>query len=324
MTKSRVVAEVLTQQQDTSTNDSAPKDIGTVANLKSCHVPDYKYKSNFPPHLIEELRQLMKFERAKQSDEERDYWADDFNRMMNDDWLVTRFFLRGFKASSLYFSNANSDGEYDENDDDEDDVDNDSEESTRKALGFKKTIELLETCGRFRKEYNVTTSTKLDEFPIEWVSAHGLFSYKPDLKGNPTLWLRVKLFKPKTLYNDQLRHDFKRFFLYMAEQCDKELFNRPGNCACTIWDMTSATFENYDLEFVTWMIKMSKLGPKFLNYVIIYNLPWFLNTTFKLVVNSFVLSKSNHTIKFAYGNQICNYIAKQNLPDYLLEQLNNK
>lgn len=324
MAKTRIIAEVLTQQQDTSTNNNDPstKEIGTVANLKSCHVPDYKYKSNFPPHLIEELRQMLKFERARQSDDEREYWADDYNRMMKDDWLVTRFFLRGFKSSSSYLYNANSDGEYDENDY-EDAEDHDSDEKTSKALGFEKTIELLETCGRFRKEYNITMSTKLDEFPIEWVSANGLFNYKPDLKGNPTLWLRVRLFKPKQLYNDELRFEFKRFFLYMAEQCDKDLFNRPGNCACTIWDMTNATFENFDLEFVTWMIKMSKLGPKYLNYVIIYNLPWFLNTTFKLFVNSFVLSKS-HTIKFAYGNQICSYIAKSNLPEYLLKQIDNK
>lgn len=306
MTDSSVLAEAFpTPPAPQATGNKSSKQSINLVKLKTtCQVPDYKYKSNFPPDQIEELRRCMALERANSSEEDKEFFTEDFKRLMKDDWLVTRFLLRGFKAS-LSSCDENTD------------------EATRKSLGYKKTLELVEVCGTFRKEYNVNLTTKIDGFPCEWIEAHGIFNYKPDLRGNPTMWLKIKLFKPKEISDDKRRFEFKRYFLYWAEQCDIDLFNRPGNCVCAIWDMTNATFENFDLEFISWMIKMSKLGPKFINYVIIYNLPWFLNTTFKLIANTF-LSNGNHVVKFAYGNEIINFIAKENLPEYIFDQLNNK
>lgn len=305
MTESSVMAELLPPPSAQATgNKSSKQKINLVKLQQTCQVPDYKYKSNFPPDLIDALRKELAIDRANSSEEDQEFFTGDFNRLMKDDWLATRFLLRGFKVGSSL-------------------CDEDTDEEIRKSLGLEKTLELVGVCGKFRKEYNVNPSTKIDGFPHDWIKAHGIFNYKRDLRGNPTMWLKIKLFKPKEIRDDRIRFEFKRFFLYWAEQCDLDLYNRSGNCVCAIWDMTNATFENFDLEFISWMIKMSKLGPKFINYVIIYNLPWFLNTTFKLIANTF-LSNGNHVVKFAYGKEIMNFIAKDNLPEYMLEQLNNK
>lgn len=254
--------------------------------------PQFKYQSNFEKKYIEEVRRLLTAERANQNEEDFKFWTSDYERIMVDDWLVTRFLLRGLRASQK------------------------ANQKEQNSI-FVHTLNLIKSCAKFRHDYNINGNTSINEFPKDWIEVNGLFNYKPDLVGNPTIYLRIKLHKPNLIESKELRLKFKRFLLYHLEKCDQDLFNNPGKGVCCIFDMSEATFENIDLDLMSWMIKSFKsCSPKLLCYVIIYNLPWFFSATFKLISNTLMSNSNKQCLKFVYGDEIFNYIDHSNLPTY--------
>lgn len=271
--------------------------------------PRFKYQSNFPNEDLEEIRKLLELERKNQDQVEFDFWTADYERMKYDNWLVTRFLLRGLKASQKQST-----------------MQSDQERTNKEGLTIKPlyyhTIELIRLCAKFRRDYHVSPATKLNEFPSDWVKVNGLFNYKPDFAGNPTIYLRLSLHKPKLIETPESRFQFKRLLLYTLEKCDQDLTNNMGKGVCCIFDMSDATFENIDLELASWMIKSFKnCSPKLLAYVIIYNLPWFFSTTFKLLTTTLMSNGGKQCLKFVYGNEILQYIDYNNLPSYVRDRI---
>lgn len=261
----------------------------------------FRQQSNFPEQDLKAIRRMLCAERANQSLDKFEFWTPDFNRMMVDDWLVTRFLLRGSKAANkkVYIANQRN----------EQDI-------------YRETMNLIKLCAAFRLEYRINGLTKESEFPKEWTSRNGLIKHQVDLTGNPVVYLRIKLHKPSLIGTKKLRHQFKRLLLFTLEDCDKDLLNKPGKGICCVFDMTDATFENVDLELLSWMIKSFKsCGPKLLSYMIVYNLPWIFNATFKFISKTILSNSNKQSLRFVYGTEICNYIGRNNLPPYLRDSL---
>lgn len=276
--------------------------------------PRFKYQMNFPKKDLDEIRRLLDLERKNQNKDEFDFWTADYERMKVDDWLVTRFLLRGQKAAQRLGAQMKSISESSS--------DEDSEEEYQVAPLYRCTLELVRSCAKFRRDYNINPLTTLNQFPQEWLKVNGLFNYRPDLAGNPTIYLRISLHKPKLIETKELRFRFKRLLLYTLEKCDQDLLNNMGKGVCCIFDMSDATFENIDLELATWMIKSFKnCSPKLLAYVIVFNLPWFFSTTFRLITTTLMSNSNKQCLKFVYGNEILKYIDYSNLPQYVTESL---
>ena len=281
----------------------------------------FKYKTNADADDIEKLRKLLTSLRTNQSEaidpEEHKFYEADYKRMLTDDWLVTRFLLRGKKA----FDRAKLFGDLGEigiSEQEQERLARLSDGELDKQAILKHTLDLVQICAKFRFDYRINSQTSLDEFPQEWLRVDGLFNYKPDTLGNPTIYLRVALHKPKLLETPEARHLFKRYMLYTLERCDQHLANKPGKAICCIFDMTNVAFENIDLELTSWMIKSFKSSsPKLLGYVIIYNPPWFFAATFKVICNTLLSNSKRQSVKFASGNQILDYVDRANLPPYL-------
>lgn len=255
-----------------------------------------KHHKVYPEVDLEQIRQLLKAERSRQTQDEFTFWTLDFERMLQDDWLVTRFLIRGSKATGLSSSN----------------------DRKFKQKLYESTLDLIRACAKFRYDYRINSSTSLADFPSEWISVDGLFNHGKDQVGNPVMYLRIKLHKPKLIATKTLRHQFKRYLLYHLEKSDQELVNAPGKLICCVFDMSEATFENVDLELVSWMIKSFKIcGPKLLSYAIVYNLPWFFSATFKLISNTLLSNSNRKSLKFVYGDEILEYISREELPEHV-------
>uniref|UniRef100_A0A6G1SLH2 Motile sperm domain-containing protein 2 n=1 Tax=Aceria tosichella TaxID=561515 RepID=A0A6G1SLH2_9ACAR len=285
----------------------------------------FKYKSNANQDDINDLRRMLTNLRAEQLNEidpdEHEFYDADYKRMMVDDWLVTRFLLRGKKAFEREATECGAADRYRILQLVDDSTETSSGELYKQAI-LKHTIELVKICAKFRFDYRINSRTRLDEFPLDWVKTEGLFSYKPDVVGNPTIYLRVALHRPKLLETPEARHLFKRYMLYTLERCDQDLSNKPGKAICCVFDMTNVAFENIDLELTTWMIKSFKSSsPKLICYVIIYNPPWFFAATFKIICKTLLSNSKRQSVKFASGNQILDYIDCANLPPYLQSTL---
>lgn len=276
----------------------------------NCLALRYKYQDLASKEDINEMRKLLIEEREKQlgeiDNEEIEFYRADFNRMLIDDWLVTRFLLRGHKA----LNRANQDNQC-------------LREPSKRAVCLQ-TIKLIKNCAKFRFEYKINGRTSIEEFPRDWVDVNGLFYYRPDRAGNPTIYLRVALHRPKLIETPEARHLFKRYMMYTLECCDRQLLNQPGKAICCIFDMSNVALDNIDLELTTWMIKSFKdCSPKLLCYIVIYNPPWFFTATFRLICNTLLSNSKRQCVKFARGNEIMAYVSEQNLPPYLRLILKN-
>lgn len=200
------------------------------------------------------------------------FYEHDYKRMLEDDWTVSRFLLR-------------------------------------RRLDPKRTAKLMEECGRFRKQYKMS-EVKLWEFPIEFHQAGGLFKYAPDRAGNPTIYMRVKMYRRVPEINDV----FKAFILCVIEECDMA---NEGRGVAVVFDLSGASLQNVDLSFLSWLLSSFRnYCPKGVSYILVYNLPWFLNATCKLAM-SWMSASNRRCLRFVHGDEIEAFIARENLPDYL-------
>lgn len=234
-----------------------------------CEIPTFLNSSNCDKALIEETRRLLKKKYLKRPES---FQRDDYERMLKDDWTVSRFLLRC-------------------------------------RLQPKRAARLMEECGKFRNEYRMGVS-KLSDFPIEFHRAGGLFSYAPDRVGNQTLYMRVKMHRRVPELNQIMRE----FILCCLENCDRA---NNGRGTAVIFDLTGCGLQNVDPGFLFWLVySFRNYCPKGLSYIIIYNLPWILNATAKLAL-SWLSSTNKRRLRFVSGDGIQDFIAPENLPDYM-------
>lgn len=117
-----------------------------------CDIPTFINTACCDKALVEETRRLLKKKYAKRPES---FGKEDYERMLCDDWTVSRFLLRC-------------------------------------RLDPRRSARLMEQCGIFRREYRMGVS-KLSDFPIEFHRAGPIFSYAPDRAGNQTLFMRIMM-----------------------------------------------------------------------------------------------------------------------------------
>lgn len=72
--------------------------------------------------------------------------------------------------------------------------------------------------------------------------------------------------------------------------------------------MSDTGILNMDMEFIKYLINLCKnYYPNFLNYIIIFEMPWILNTAFK-IIKSWLPPKAIPKIKFVQKSNIHEYV----------------
>lgn len=277
--------------------------------------PKFKHQNNCCQDDIERIRQLLLEARRNQPVELRNFHAIEFKRLMTDDWLITRFLLRGTKEAARALSISTNN----------DNNNNNNNQLLTKEYIYEQTMKLIDACANFKLQYQMASNLKIEDFPLEWTQTEGVLVHGYDRNGNVNIYMRCQLHKPKLIDKAELRHLFKRLLLFHLAESDIKLTNKPGSAICCIFDMTSASLENLDLELLAWMVSSFKhCSPKLLAYVIIYNLPWLFNATFRLLTRGLLSRNHQQGLRFVYGKEIINYIERVNLPRYLCERLEKK
>lgn len=234
-----------------------------------CEIPTFLNSACCEKELVEETRRLLKKKYAKRPES---ILVEDYERMLHDDWTVSRFLLRCRRNP-------------------------------------KRAARLMEQCGKFRKEFKMGIS-KAADFPVEFHRAGGLFRYAPDRAGNQTLFMRVKMHRRVP----ELSQIMKEFILCRMEECDRA---NNGRGTAVIFDLTDCGLQNADPGFLFWLVySFRNYCPKGLSYIIVYNLPWILNATAKLAL-SWLSSTNKRRLRFVSGDAIQDFIAPENLPDYM-------
>ncbi|KAG9510261.1 Cystathionine gamma-lyase, partial [Fragariocoptes setiger] len=253
----------LTERDDKSAQDNPllPEEL--------CEIPTFLYTKNCDKHLIEETRRLLRKKYLKRPDS---FIKEDYERMLVDDWTVSRFLLRCRQDP-------------------------------------KRASRLMEQCGKFRQQYKMGLS-KLSDFPVEFHRSGGLFRYAPDRVGNETLYMRIKMHRRLS----ELSNIMKQYILCVLEECDRA---NNGRGTAVVFDLTGCGLQNVDPSFLFWLVySFRNYCPKGLSYIIVYNLPWILNATAKLAL-SWLSSTNRKRLRFVSGDAIQDFIAPENLPDFM-------
>lgn len=127
---------------------------------------------------------------------------------------------------------------------------------------------------------------------MDYVKEGMFFPRGRDLDGCLLLVLKSKMHvKGQKDYNE-----LKKIMIYWFDRLERE---ENGNKITMFFDMDGAGLSNMDMELIKYLITLFKqYYPNFLNYIVIFNMPWVLNAAFK-VVKSLLPAKAIERMKFA-------------------------
>lgn len=170
-------------------------------------------------------------------------------------------------------------------------------------------FEMLKITLAWRKSVQLST-TPINTFPREFFQIGGLFQYEPDLEGNPVIYMRIRMHRKIV----ELQEPIQQFLFYIINKVDLESNNKG---AVILFDCSGAGWNNMDLDMLKVLTEVAfKYFPFCIKKVIVYELSWMLNA-FRRIAMSIIPSTFAKIVFFATKNDITNYIALENLPDFI-------
>ncbi|RWS09627.1 Motile sperm domain-containing protein 2-like protein [Dinothrombium tinctorium] len=164
---------------------------------------------------------------------------------------------------------------------------------------------------QWRKKNEVAQMSE-KTFPYEFHEVGGIYPFGEDVNGNVVLHVRIRLF----IRVPPILELLKRYTIYHLVNAD-EMAARKGRGWILLLDCTDTGFANSDLEMANFLVSVLRnYFPSGQKYILIHNLPWFLNAI-KNVVFTMLPSNVKRRIKSSNERTITEYISLANLPDYL-------
>ncbi|XP_043248458.1 motile sperm domain-containing protein 2-like [Colletes gigas] len=158
---------------------------------------------------------------------------------------------------------------------------------------------LWETC-TWRKGFNVNEITE-HNVKRDYLEDGFCFVHGRDRDGKIMFVIRSKLHAKGSKDLNELR----KVIVYWFERIERVNNN---NQISLFFDMTDTGILNMDMEFTKYLIGLCKnYYPNFLNYIIICEMPWILNTAFK-IIKSWLPPKAIPKIKFVNKTNIQEYV----------------
>lgn len=112
---------------------------------------------------------------------------------------------------------------------------------------------------------------------MEYVKEGSIFPHGRDIDGCLLLVFRSKLFS-KSKKNFE---DMKRILIYWLDRIERE---ENGNKISLFCDMSDCGISDFDVQLSTYArLLFQKYYPFFFNHLIIFEMPWTLSTTFKMI-----------------------------------------
>ncbi|XP_029051687.2 motile sperm domain-containing protein 2-like isoform X1 [Osmia bicornis bicornis] len=158
---------------------------------------------------------------------------------------------------------------------------------------------LWETC-TWRSKFGTNEITEAN-VRKDYIESGLCFNYGKDKDGKTMLVIKCKLHTKGSKDFNEL----KRAIVYWFERLERQT---NGNQISLFFDMADTGISNMDMEFTKYLIGLFKsYYPNFLNYIIIFEMPWILNTAFKLI-KSWLPPKAIPKIKFVHKGNIQEFV----------------
>ncbi|XP_017893126.1 motile sperm domain-containing protein 2 isoform X2 [Ceratina calcarata] len=158
---------------------------------------------------------------------------------------------------------------------------------------------LWDTCA-WRSKFGTNEITE-DNVKKEYLDVGLCFIHGKDKDGKTMFVIRCKLHTRGSKDFNELQ----RLVVYWFERLERET---NGNQISLFFDMSESGLSNMDMEFIRYLIGLCKnYYPNFLNYIIIFEMPWILNTAFK-IIKSWLPPKAIPKIKFVHKSSINEFV----------------
>ncbi|EFN71009.1 Motile sperm domain-containing protein 2 [Camponotus floridanus] len=156
---------------------------------------------------------------------------------------------------------------------------------------------LWDTC-TWRKKFGANDITE-DNVKREYLEEGSCYGYGKDKDGKKLLVIKLKLHVKGVKDFAELQ----RCIVYWFERLEREV-----DQVSLFFDMAEAGLSNMDMELIKYLINLFKsYYPNFLNYIIIFEMPWILNTAFKLI-KSWLPAKAIPKIKLVNKTTLKEFI----------------
>ncbi|CAL4059292.1 unnamed protein product, partial [Meganyctiphanes norvegica] len=153
---------------------------------------------------------------------------------------------------------------------------------------------------KWRKENDLNGITQ-DSIPIDFFKAGVLYIHNRDKDGAKMLILQASKYV-KGVYDPEHQ---KKYLIYLLEKLDRE---EKGERITLFFDMKDIGMNNMDMEFIQYLIQvLSDFYPYFLNYIIVFKLPWIMNAVWR-VVQGLLPAEASQIIKFLDENNLSEYV----------------
>ncbi|XP_066250152.1 motile sperm domain-containing protein 2-like isoform X2 [Euwallacea similis] len=164
------------------------------------------------------------------------------------------------------------------------------------------TTKMMWTSLKWRKEQQVN-DIKESNIKMDIIIKGAFFPYGEDIDGNTLLIFKCKLHSKGGVNVDELR----RCIIYWFERTERMTKGEPVSL---FFDMDGCGLSNMDLDLIKYLIGLFKdYYPFFLNYIIIFEMPWILNAAFK-IVKSWLPEKALEKLKMVGKKDLSNYVPK--------------
>ncbi|XP_054273872.1 motile sperm domain-containing protein 2-like [Macrosteles quadrilineatus] len=158
---------------------------------------------------------------------------------------------------------------------------------------------LWETCD-WRRENKVNDINE-NNVNKEYLEEGSLFLKNRDKDGKSLLILKCK----KHVKGTKDFEELKRMVIYWFERAERK---DRGEQITVFFDMAETGLNNIEMEYIKYLISLFKhYYPDFLNYILIFEIPWILNATFK-IIKGWLPTKAVQKIKFVSKNTLKDYV----------------
>ncbi|CAH2000838.1 unnamed protein product [Acanthoscelides obtectus] len=164
----------------------------------------------------------------------------------------------------------------------------------------QRALEMLWNSVRWRKENDVND---LDESKVRMdiLVMGGFFPHGADIDGCKLLVFKCKKHTKGAIKMEELQ----KCIIYWFERLERMV---QGKMITLFFDMEGCGLSNMDMELIKYLIGLFKeYYPYFLNYILIFEMPWILSTAFK-VIKSWLPPKAVEKIKFVSTKDISSYV----------------
>ncbi|KAF7385774.1 motile sperm domain-containing protein 2-like [Vespula maculifrons] len=148
-----------------------------------------------------------------------------------------------------------------------------------------------------------------DNVKKDYLEEGVIFSYGKDKDGKTLFIVRSKLHVKGAKDFGELQ----RCIIYWFERLERE---GNGNQISIFFDMAETGLSNMDMELTKYLIGLFKsYYPNFLNYIIIFEMPWVLNAAFK-IIKSWLPAKAIPKIKFVNKSNLKDFVDPNDILKY--------